>query len=470
MRSAQVRVTFSKSKLILLLLFGLCSFFLYVVSMHLPLKVRRSKSSGVSSISSSGQVSLDEGEELIYNSKEESTISEQVSPISNDNDGDIIGTTSALPTPPPSEVQADAPVGSLKVDFDPHGGDVLVVLHTQKTGGSEFLRHLVTVRRDGQLLCVLPRDMMDAIERSSRVPRHKKRGKRTVSKSHTSCPRDPSNPDGRQWLVAERTMGWVCGLHASYTEYRSCLPKLKNPKFSLEGSRSLHFAVLLRHPVLRYLSEYLHVQRNATWTSPHLCGGKPVSTSDMPPCYRGYYQRKPWPNLTLSAFVSCESNWGNNRQTMMLADLEAVHCYDRSAMSEGERERRLLESAKSNLRSFSFFGLTEYMPESCRLFEETFGVSFAVSPQQRNVSELHSAPMLSDLWTHGDLYEAILRANHLDVQLYDFALELFSQRARSVGVAVNKELVEQAVESIRTDPQQISKALGKYKKINYKIS
>lgn len=472
--TAKIRVLFSKFKCFVAILVSLCIFFLFASSNRLSL-------SKVGKISSWGRkVSISDAV------VEDSLSSDRLTPVPQllklsttktdfevEDFPAVLSSTSLSPS--------SHPTASLvhRVDFDPHGKDVLVILHTQKTGGSEFLRHLITVKRNGVFLCSFPSSVLASIEKNNKVPkniRRSKRGgrgkrvKRRATNNPTSCPRDPAQPDGDQWLVAEKTMGWVCGLHATLTEYKACVPNLAGPRFTFKDDLRLNFAILLRHPVLRYLSEYLHVQRNATWSSRHMCGGKAISIKDMPPCYPGYYQGKPWPNLTLSSFVSCESNWGNNRQTRMLANLEEVHCFDRSAMSWEERDRRLLESAKTNLKSIAFFGLTEYLPESCRLFEETFGVKFAVLPEQRSVSEIHSAPMLTDLWTSTNLYRAILQANHLDVQLYEFALGLFSERAQAMGLAVNRDLVEQSVDSIRSNPHQINRALEKFKKMNFKVS
>ncbi len=476
--TAQIRVFFSKSKCLSVILICLCTFFVYTMTRRLPsgfiTKGKGGKpSSSLSSETSSKAKILEDAFDGDYVEETFLTTSQPMIFPAND-DVDAGETTSTVSNPPPFSPPSHVPSTALRahtVDFDPHGSDVLVMLHTQKTGGSEFLRHLVTVKREGHFLCLLPSAVMNSIMAQGTIPKNQHhRERRRAANNPTSCPRNPSRPYGEQWLVAEKTMGWVCGLHASYIEYQNCLLTLSGPRFKFRNDLKLHFAILLRHPVLRYLSEYLHVQRSATWTSHHMCGGKVVSPSDMPPCYPGFYLKKPWPNLTLSSFVSCESNWGNNRQTMMLADLELVHCYDKSAMSKEERDRRLLESAKANLRSFAFFGLTEYMPETYRLFEETFGMTFAVPPGQRNVSELHSAPMLTDLWSNSDIYQAILRANHLDVQLYDFALELFSERAEAVGITVNKDLVEQAVKDLQVNPYQVNKVVEKYRRINYKVS
>lgn len=351
------------------------------------------------------------------------------------------------------------------VAFDPHGNDTLVMIHIQKTGGTEFLRHLVTVARNGEYLCRISDKMKRSIVMKRRLPREGK-GKTGKRKNLTLCPRDPLHPSAEQWLVSEKTMRWICGLHASYTEYRSCLPKLNSTKFN--WNRKLHYAVFLRHPVLRYVSEFLHVQRNATWAARHFCNGQPVSLLDMPPCYPGYYNRVPWPNLTISSFVSCESNWANNRQTLMLADLEAVGCFDKHYLSKEDREQIILETAKKNLKSIAFFGLTEYMNESCSLFENQFGVQFRIRPPVRNLSDIHSGPMLPKLWSHATLFDTILRVNHMDMELYRFALDLFSNRAREAGIIVNKGQVEEEVGYLQANPQSFKKR--KFGRLNYTVS
>jgi hypothetical protein len=222
---------------------------------------------------------------------------------------------------------------------------------------------------------------------------------------------------------------------------------------------------------MRYLSEYLHVQRNATWAAAkHKCGGMFATAAEMPPCYPGYYSGKPWPNLDLSAFVACDSNWANNRQTMMLADLEAVHCFNKAALSLEERERMLLETAKKNLKSFAFVGLTEYMVETCQLFEKTFKMVFGVLPEPYNsLSEFRSGPLLVNLQRNAKLYKAIEQRNHLDMELYEYALSMFIERTGRVGISVNRDFVGQEVHRLMENPSLLDGVIGKNKNLNYKV-
>lgn len=71
-----------------------------------------------------------------------------------------------------------------------------------------------------------------------------------------------------------------------------------------------------------------------------------------------------WAGVSFDEFSKCDSNLAINRQTRMLSDLALVGCYDKSSMPAHERDRIILASAKKNLASMSYFGLTEYQKVS----------------------------------------------------------------------------------------------------------
>ena len=69
----------------------------------------------------------------------------------------------------------------------------------------------------------------------------------------------------------------------------------------------------LRDPVTRYISEWKHIQRGATWKdSKFMCNGKPAAKSEIVPCYDA---EKTWEDVPLKDFMNCESNLAINRQT-----------------------------------------------------------------------------------------------------------------------------------------------------------
>ncbi len=348
---------------------------------------------------------------------------------------------------------------SRPITFDPHGNDTLVFLHIQKTGGTQFSTHLVTLKKHGVRLCVNPES--DKHQRAA-----------PTKKDYSYCPRSwRLHNSADPWLVSGKTVGWVCGVHAFYTEFKYCLEagSSRAAARGVDTRRNFHYITLLRHPVLRYISEYLHVQRGAKWSNRHECGGKEVTDAEMPPCYPGYYDGEAWTNVSLVDFYSCTSNWANNRQTMMVADLESVGCFTQTAHPPETIQKTILESAKRNLaHRFPFFALTEYMNESVLLFERTFGMQFGQKLVQRSLSDIHSAPLLHSLWDSRDLFDKIARANSLDMQLYEYALQLFSARAKAVGIEIDFDKIEKTIQTL--DMDSVAHTAKKFSRfINYNL-
>ena len=180
-----------------------------------------------------------------------------------------------------------------------------------------------------------------------------------------------------------------------------------------------------------------------------MCAGRSVTKEEMPPCYPGYYEDKEWSNATLEEFLSCESNWGNNRQVMMLANLEEVGCYNKSRYAKKEREARMLASAKRNLEKFAFFGLTEFLEESGILFEKMLGLQFGKPMRQLPSSGLCSSLALKSVTK--EMYEKIAQINKLDVALYNYAVQLFTKRLKEIGVSIDPNRVDTVIKSIMLD-------------------
>ncbi|XP_068181786.1 heparan-sulfate 6-O-sulfotransferase 2 [Antennarius striatus] len=280
------------------------------------------------------------------------------------------------------------------VDFNIKGDDVIVFLHIQKTGGTTFGRHLV---RNIQL------------ERPCECHAGQKK---------CTCYR-PGKKE--TWLFSRFSTGWSCGLHADWTELTSCVPSLMDSREAPENvpSKNFYYITILRDPVSRYLSEWRHVQRGATWkASLHVCDGRSPTLSELPSCYSG----DDWSGCSLQEFMDCPYNLANNRQTRMLADLSLVGCYNVSAMSEDERWAVLLESAKRNLCGMAFFGLTEYQRKTQYLFERTFNLEFIKPFTQINGTRASSVEVLTET------QHKILQLNRWDVELYEYGRDLFLQR------------------------------------------
>ncbi|XP_021009117.1 heparan-sulfate 6-O-sulfotransferase 2 isoform X1 [Mus caroli] len=321
-----------------------------------------------------------------------------------------------------------------KVDFDIKGDDLIVFLHIQKTGGTTFGRHLVrNIQLEQPCEC-------------------------RVGQKKCTCHR----PGKREtWLFSRFSTGWSCGLHADWTELTSCVPAVVDgkrdarlrpsrwrifqildatskdrwgssnfnsganspsstkPRSTSKSGKNFHYITILRDPVSRYLSEWRHVQRGATWkASLHVCDGRPPTSEELPSCYTG----DDWSGCPLKEFMDCPYNLANNRQVRMLSDLTLVGCYNLSVMPEKQRNKVLLESAKSNLKHMAFFGLTEFQRKTQYLFEKTFNMNFISPFTQYNTTRASSVEISEEI------QKRIEGLNFLDMELYSYAKDLFLQR------------------------------------------
>ncbi|XP_043105430.1 heparan-sulfate 6-O-sulfotransferase 1-B-like [Puntigrus tetrazona] len=278
------------------------------------------------------------------------------------------------------------------VDFNIKGDDVIVFLHIQKTGGTTFGRHLVrNIRLEQPCDC-------------------------KAGQKKCTCHR-PGKQES--WLFSRFSTGWSCGLHADWTELTNCVPVIMDKRQPPKRKRKFYYITLLRDPVSRYLSEWRHVQRGATWkTSLHMCDGRTPTPEELPSCYEG----SDWSGCTLQHFMDCPYNLANNRQVRMLADLSLVGCYNLSTVPEKRRSQLLLESAKKNLRDMAFFGLTEFQRKTQYLFERTFHLKFIRPFMQYNSTRAAGVDL------DNDTIQRIEELNDLDMKLYDYAKDLFQQR------------------------------------------
>ncbi|CAB1327915.1 unnamed protein product, partial [Coregonus sp. 'balchen'] len=149
-----------------------------------------------------------------------------------------------------------------------------------------------------------------------------------------------------------------------------------------------------------------------------MCDGRTPTPEELPACYEG----SDWSGCTLQQFMDCPYNLANNRQVRMLADLSLVGCYNMSTVPEQRRSQLLLDSAKKNLRDMAFFGLTEYQRKTQFLFERTFRLRFIRPFMQYNSTRAAGVDL------DNTTVQRIEELNELDMELYDYARDLFQQR------------------------------------------
>ena len=307
-------------------------------------------------------------------------------------------------------------------EFNINGSDVIVFLHIQKTGGTTFGKHLVQdIDLESPCLCQRRRAKKKKHKNSRQFEDYFSSGERAKRKLKCDCFR----PNGKasNWLFSRYSTGWKCGLHPDWTELTECVD---NYLSATEGpsQRRYFYITFLRDPVRRYLSEFKHVQRGATWKkSEHRCNGKPATRQEIPPCY-DVTRQDDWTGVTLQEFMDCPFNLAVNRQTRMLANLRLVSCYDSKAMPAADRKRIMLNSAKSNLEKMAFVGLTEQQHESQSLFQRTFDLHFKTPFVQFNETTSYNAEMDLDQAT----LKRIAEMNDLDMEIYEFAKKLMQSR------------------------------------------
>lgn len=161
--------------------------------------------------------------------------------------------------------------------------DVMVFLHIQKTGGTSFGKHLVQdldLKVIQKLLdCPYMNGLINLYAYKQRPCECQRKRKRCY------CFRTHRNEN---WLFSRYSTGWKCGLHADWTELISCVDQELDKNEGETAKRRYFYITLLREPVVRYLSEFRHVQRGATWkTARHWCLGRQATATELPPCYSG---------------------------------------------------------------------------------------------------------------------------------------------------------------------------------------
>ena len=313
-----------------------------------------------------------------------------------------------------------------KLEFDINQ-NILVFVHIQKTGGSDFDRNIVKYLQrkknsNWQNVCEFIGNVsLNETRRPKTVdnyPFKKVKFKKYVcKKDHLETKREEPN-----WYFSRQTFGWICGIHPDFTDITSCVKKYYNQdKFS--------YFTILREPIQRYISEWRHVSRGATWIRKK--GSNCLNSYKN--CFKG---SDLWLNVTLDEFMSCKFNLANNRQTRMLANYDKGFklCLNPQFLNESEEYKRdyeteMLERAKMNLQKMNYFAITEYQNVSQALFVKLFGEEmFRFSKPLAQSNFTIAGDILNNFEHENNVSEKIREINYLDAELYNFALKLFFQR------------------------------------------
>ena len=208
---------------------------------------------------------------------------------------------------------------------------------------------------------------------------------------------------GWKWNRAEPSPFRYIHLATEFDTYRDRLP-------------SLHAITLLRNPVARILSDYWYHRERYDY-------GREIE--DVATEYQARWDIAR--NLTLEEWsripAGRQGAYPRNLNVALLTSgTRAV------AQADNRRMQRLLDRAKRTLRDdFAFFGITEEYTRSKELFCRTFGLPshFAAGEERRNVAaQTNSRPAPTEA-----TLQRIRDENAWDIELYEFARELFGQRA-----------------------------------------
>ena len=304
---------------------------------------------------------------------------------------------------------------SSKTTYFNKTSDLIVFLHFQKTGGSDFDRHIVQYMESYD---EIDKKWIPACSKT-KLNDHRKKFKY----KKYFCPRVKErsfsgNDFENNWYFSRQTFGWYCGLHVDYASLTSCMNEVKRRNMFL---RQFHYITILRDPVKRYLSEWNHITRGGhAWNrSRNYCNQENLLSTCLP--------YKSTQNITLEEFISCENNIANNRQTRMLANYKTNSDgeYDCSVFNK-ENRKKLLINAQNVLRKLSFFALNEYQMFSQELFERTFENTLKFNFNLNQSTNETAIVLLKRLNT--TIIEKIIRLNDLDLKLYEFAEKIFFKR------------------------------------------
>jgi hypothetical protein len=94
---------------------------------------------------------------------------------------------------------------------------------------------------------------------------------------------------------------------------------------------------------------------------------------------------------------------------------------------QGQVGPQALKRAKARLEQFQFVGITEAYDESVRLFAKLIGFGSTPTPYRANRAPERQRAARKQRYDEATL-EAVAQANRLDLELYDFAVELFRRR------------------------------------------
>lgn len=146
---------------------------------------------------------------------------------------------------------------------------------------------------------------------------------------------------------------------------------------------------------------------------------------------------KTWPHSQLYTFLN-ENNI--SLQEYIESDAPQLRFRGKNAMVcslcgfSAHGDKAMLESAQKNLVRCAMFGITERFNESLLLMQKQFGLT-NIFYERKNVRSA-----AQKVTVEKSTYECIQNHNALDIALYEFAVQKFSERIERLGSSFAKEI------------------------------
>ncbi|CAL1544634.1 unnamed protein product [Lymnaea stagnalis] len=235
------------------------------------------------------------------------------------------------------------------------------------------------------------------------------------------------NKHGQPWLFHSfNTTGYVCGEFADFTTLNNCPIDrwFKTSGRDPRPFRRYFLVTMLREPMARYLSEWLHTRDEDTFfkNEPRLYRNISLELQKKGlACYLGIKLS----NLPLLDFIRCKENSANNRQTRMLANLAEVNALRLRGQAYDEA---LLKSAKQTLLRLPFYGILDRLDDTMVLLEAELGFHFRQPLHRQHTASETLLPL------EPGMLQLVQQANHLDLKLFQFATKLFDDKlSKKIG-------------------------------------
>jgi hypothetical protein len=215
---------------------------------------------------------------------------------------------------------------------------------------------------------------------------------------------------------------WIDEFNSYSQEQDSNLESLTNTKF-LRGHigfgihdfmqySSCIYITMLRDPVDRIISHYYHMQNNKVRAITNMSIEEFIKSRQF---------------ITTDNFqVRFLSGWG--WQSFSQKDLKFYG--KKFNIQHGKCDTKMLELAKSNLDNYFVFGLQNQMDDSLNLFVDVFGWKL---PKVRDKKNVGTKRLRKDQ-INPNLIKLLEKQNYLDVQLYEYAQQVFKKQLQDIKI------------------------------------